>query len=230
MAQQLGIAHGGDAVADAFGAQHQRFPNGFRSAAFTGVRGEMQAGGFGKRENILEPFGRPAFLAAADADGHHPAILARRRQARHVPSRLHAELAHRVQDPADFHRRAVRGVVNGVENGAEFLLLPQHHARRNDDFGVADVLRGQPLEQPVRDQGVILRPRQPRHHRAEGFQEGVEVRVTVERAQLLKWRGRVQFVQRFGIHRPFQVQVQLGLGQLRGKILHTRLLLRFAYL
>jgi len=90
-------------------------------------------------------------------------------------------------------------------------------------------LCGQALEQPARDQRVVFRPRQARHHRAEGFQEGVEVRVMVKRAQFFERRRRVQLVQRFGIHTPFQVQVQLGLGQARGKILHTRLLLMFAY-
>ena len=50
----------------------------------------------------------------------------------------------------------------------------------------------------------------------------------VQRAQFFKRRRRIQFMQRFGIDGALQVQVQLGLGNLRGKIFHTRLLLRFA--
>ncbi len=118
--------------------------------------------------------------------------------------------------------------MNGVEYGGEFLLLPQHHAGCDDDFGVADILRGQALQQAPRNQRIIFRPRQAHYHRTEGFQEGVEVRVMVERAQVGERRGRVQFMQCLGVDRAFQVQVQLGLGHLRGKILHSRLLLRFA--
>ena len=56
---------------------------------------------------------------------------------------------------------------------------------------------------------------------AEGLQEGVEIGILVERAKLLERRGGVQFVQCFGLHRTFQVQMQLGFGHLQQEIVHT---------
>ena len=35
---------------------------------------------------------------------------------------------------------AARGFANGVEDGREFLSLPQHHAGGDDDFGIPHVL------------------------------------------------------------------------------------------
>src|ERR1035438_4077884 len=75
VAQQGGVAHRGDSVADAFGAESKRVPDGFRPRALAGVRVEVESLAPGEGENVLEPTGGAALLAAADAGGHHAQVL-----------------------------------------------------------------------------------------------------------------------------------------------------------
>ena len=58
-------------------------------------------------------------------------------------------------------------------------------------------------------------------HRPERLQEALEIDVAVQRAKLFHRGGRVQLVQRFGLHGTFQVNVQLGFGQIPREIVHT---------
>ena len=60
---------------------------------------------------------------------------------------------------------------------------------------------------------VILGRAQAFADGAERFEEGVEIGVTVECAKFFHGRGGVELMQRFGLDRAFQVQMQLGLRQ-----------------
>ncbi len=161
-----------------------------------------------------ETLSRAALFTAADAECHHASIHALGRQLGHAAARAsHAELPHRVQNPLHLHGGFTRGLAHGVEDGTKLLAFPQHHARGNDDFGVADVLLFQALKQPPRDQRIIFGMPQPLANGAERLQERVEIGVTVERAKLFQAGCRVELMQRFGLDGALQVQVQLSLRQ-----------------
>jgi hypothetical protein len=192
-----------------------------RSAPSFRVRHQPQPRALGGREHLREPLGRSALFAAADPQRHHAAVHALRRQFRNLLGLLHAELPHGVQYPTHFHRRSHCGLPDGVENRPELLPLPQHHAGRQSDFGVAHVFGRQPLQQPPRNQRVILGRAQPFSHRAERFEKVLEIRVAVERAEFFERRRGVEFMERFGLDRTLQMQVQLGFGHFHQEIGHT---------
>ncbi len=122
------------------------------------------------------------------------------------------------------YRRAGRGFGDRVEDRGEFLPFPQHHARGDDDFGVPDILPGQTFEQAASDERVVLGSAQTFADNPESTQKRVEILILVVRPELLDRRRRVEFVQRFGFHRTFQMQMQLRLGHLHDEIVHTCLL------
>ena len=70
--QQFRIFGGSEGVADAFGFEIERAPDGFRSGAFSGVDGEMKAVLGGAMVNRGEPFGRAGALVAANPEGGAP--------------------------------------------------------------------------------------------------------------------------------------------------------------
>ncbi len=181
---------------------------------------------------------RPALRAKANTSVNHsagprsslppmpnattPSVHPLGRQFRH----LHAPAPRRTAAPRPESSAPPRGDPAAASRTASKIganSCPFHSTTpaASDDLRIAHVLRGQPLQQPARDQRIILGRAQALADGAEGLQKGVEIRVAVERAELFDRCRRVQFVQRFRLHRPFQVQMQLGFGHFREEIVHT---------
>jgi hypothetical protein len=174
-----------------------------------------------ERKRLGEPFGRPALLAAADAERHDPALDPVGREPCHGHHVFRAEVPHGIQDPPGLYRRTLRCLAHCLEDRCELLTFPQNHAGRERNFRIADVLGFEPLQQPARGQSIIGGRPEALAHSAESQQEAIEIFVIVHRAQFLDRRGGVQFVQRFRLHRPFQVQMQLRFRHFQQEIGHT---------
>ena len=159
--------------------------------ALARVRRQPQARASGEGEDLGEPLRRTALLAAADAERHHAAVHALGRQLRPLAAPAptpNCRTASRIQRTSTGEPAAASLTASKI--GPNFLPLPQHHAGRQNDFGVAHVLRRQPLQQAPRGQPVVLGRAQPLAHLAEGLQKTVEIGILVERAQLFERRAR----------------------------------------
>ena len=175
-----------------------------------------------EREDFLEPLGRTALFAAADAERHHALRPRARRPVRPPASPAPRRTAGRhPESSAPRTGESAGRRADGIEDRRELLLLPEHHARRDNDLRVAHVLRGQALQQAARDQRIVLGRAQALADRAEGSQESVEIGVMIERAILLDGRRGVELVQRLRLHRAFQVEMQFGFGHFEQEIVHT---------
>ena len=106
VAHQRLVAHRGDPVADAFGAQCERVPDGFRPHALAGVRvQDAVRHSLANAKTSLNQLGRTALFAAADAECDHALIHALGGEFRHLHRRFHAELPDGIQNPPNLHRR-----------------------------------------------------------------------------------------------------------------------------
>src|SRR5471030_2630631 len=71
------------------------------------------------------------------------------------------------------------------------------------------------------DQLVVFGRSQSLSDGAERAQKRVKIGVRIQAAEFLNRSGRVEFVQGFGLHRTFQVKVQLGFWYFEEQIGHT---------
>ena len=157
---QIGIVEGGQAVADALGAQVERSPDGFRRASLAGVGSEAQAVVGGPGVGIAEKFGRGFLLVASNADADDFAVVIADGELEHILGGFGAELAYSVEDPkqrdAEVARAAGAAAIEAFEDGGEILFAPEADSDRDIDFGVQHVLFFQPLHEAVSDEFVIV--------------------------------------------------------------------------
>ncbi len=188
------IARGGDAVADAFGAEMgERVADGVGAADFAGVGDAVQAAGRGVVEGRAEIGGGQGEFVAADAEGDDAFTAQFDGDAGDFHRGLRAELAHAVENPLQAQaQRFVEadGFANGAEIGGRVLLAQEHHAGRERDFGVDDVLGQQAFGSFAGDKGVIFGGAQVRGDPFVGLDEGDEIVRRVARGDLA-WFDRI---------------------------------------
>jgi len=194
MTHQSRILDRRNPVSDPFRSQFEGGPNRLRPGALARMGYQVQALAFGEREDVRKPFCRTASLAAADAKRDHTPILPRGGPFRDSPRLLHSELPDRIEDPPHLHCRAFRRCADSIKDWVELLSFPQHYPGRDDDLGVMHVLRREPLQQPVRDQAIVVRTAQPLADLAERLQERIEIAVTVQGTVLGQRYGWIQFI------------------------------------
>src|ERR1700683_2573957 len=208
-------------VADAFDAQVERAPNGFRRPSLAGMRRKAQpvVGRPGVR--IPEKLRRRFLLVAADADANDVAVVIADCKLKDFLSGLSAKLADSVEDPhqrdAEVTRAAGTAAIQAFEDGGEILLAPQANANRNVDLGVQNVFFFQPLHQAVSDELVIVCSSQVLGDVLERKQEAGEIFVAIEGVDLGACRpftaALPQLKQSGWLDRALEVQMQLSLGK-----------------
>src|SRR6266404_788099 len=171
-------------MADAFRFEIQRAPDGVRSGVLARVSGEMKTVLGGARVGACEPLWRSRTLVAANAEGNHIAIAKLDGEIKHTLRFLGAELANGIEYPhqrnAEVFLSALAAMFQALENRGEILLAPEADADRNNHLGMQNVLRFQPLHQPVRNEFVVFSGAQVPRHILESRQEAREVFVVVE--------------------------------------------------
>lgn len=99
---QAFVVNGGDAMADALGAENfDRVADILRTAHFAGVDDAMETFVGGVVENFAEVGGGERFFVAAESEGDDPCGFHLRGEARNFHSFFGAELAYGVEDPID---------------------------------------------------------------------------------------------------------------------------------
>src|SRR6202521_2087287 len=181
---QFRILRGSQAVTDAFRFEIQRAPDGFGPCTLARMRREMKTVLRAARIGGCEPLWRTGTLVAANAEGNHVAIMKLDREVEHALRFLGAELANRIEYPqqrnAEVFLSALAATFQALENRGEVLLAPETDADRNNNLRMQNVLRFQPLHQPVRNQLVVVRRAEMSRHILKGRQETREVFVVVE--------------------------------------------------
>ena len=146
-------AHGGDAVADAFGAQEiDRVDNGFGAAGLSCVNEAVEARCGGEIVGGAEFGCRQRQLIAAHSDGDDAFAAQSRGAARDFHRGGGAELAHAIENPCALKLRGfARGFADRAEICGGVLLAAQHHSGGQSDFGAEDILRGEGFGEALRD-------------------------------------------------------------------------------
>src|SRR5229473_8053368 len=136
------------------------------------------------RVGACEPLRRPTTLVAANAEGNYVAIAKVDGEIEHALSLLCAELPDGIEYPqqrnAEVFLSALAATFQPLENRGEILLPPEAVADRNNSLRMQNVLRFQPLHQPVRNQFVVVRGAKMSRHIFKGREEAGEVFVVVE--------------------------------------------------
>ena len=226
---QFFVVLGGEAVADAFGADVDGGPDGGGAVdgatGFSGVGGEAEAGGFGFGVEGFEKRGGAAGFVAADADADDGGILGAefRGFAEDAGGLVGAEVSDGVDEPeeggAGFGFGAEAAALDGLHVGLNLDLVPVIKDAEGDvDLGMHHTLRGEGADHVVGDQLVVFGGAEAGGHGFVGFHEALEVLVGVEGAGLDEGeRGGVVALaegdQGFGVGGPLEVEVQLDLGQ-----------------
>src|ERR1700674_697388 len=219
---QFRILRGSQAVTDAFRFEIQRAPDGFGPCTLARVRREMKTVLRAERIGACEPLWRTGTLVAANAEGNHVAIMKLDREVEHPLRFLGAELANRIEYPqqrnAEVFLSALAATFQALENRGEVLLAPEANTDRNNDLRMQNVLRFQPLHQPVGDQLVVFRRAQMSRHVFESRQETREVCVVVKllpfgERRTLHRMTLPQFEQRGRLDGALEMQMELGLWE-----------------
>src|ERR1700679_1649876 len=95
---KIGIVEGGEAVADALGAQIERAPYGFRWPGLAGVCGQAHAVIGGPGIGVTEEFRRSFLLIAAYTDANDLAVVIADCELENFLRSLGTELPNRVED------------------------------------------------------------------------------------------------------------------------------------
>src|SRR5262249_52753428 len=119
--QQLWVLDRSNTVADALGSDPQGRPNGLRSHALAGVRGQPETCAARESKHVRKPFRGAALFASADAIGDHPICDALRRQLGHTHRLLDSELANSIDNPTHFNRRFASRAAYGVKYWPKLL-------------------------------------------------------------------------------------------------------------
>src|SRR5271167_3844376 len=240
---QLWIVDCMQPVADAVGFQlaegapDRPGPNGLPS-----MYRQAQAVLCGMLIHLAELLWSSAALVAPESDPDHVSALEANSFFDHLLRLANAEVPHGVKDPIQRDTKvalaALPPALQPFEQRSEFLLPPQHHANRDEHFGMGNVLRAQLLYHAIGDELVVLGRAQTLGDRFKGPQKSGEVLVLVQLAGFLfgkhasavfnipvaiicrRQRRRMasaQFGQRRRINRSFEVQVELGLRQRNNK-------------
>ena len=227
---QVRVMLGGQAVADALGADVQGGPDAGGTVDGTGglagVRGEVEAGGSGLGEELAEGFGGPAGFIAADADAGDRRVLDAefRGQAEDFGGLLQAEVADRVKEPEDSRAGLAFGTdaggLHGLHDGAKVKLRleAQKDPDGDVDLRVDHTLGGEREDHLAGDEGEVIRGLEALGDGLEGHQEGLKVGIGIERAGLGQGEGLGvvalgQDDQGLGRDSAFKVQMKLSLGQ-----------------
>src|ERR1700675_970971 len=108
------------------------------------------------RIGACEPLWRTGTLVAANAEGNHVAIMKLDGEVEHALRFLGAELANGIEDPqqrnAEVFLSALAAPFQALKNRGKILLAPEADANRNNNLRMQNILRFQPVHQPVRNQ------------------------------------------------------------------------------
>src|SRR6476659_1661694 len=115
-------------MSDAFGAQIQSAPDGFRPHGLAGVRYQAQPMFTHEIERFAEQLGPGAALVATNAEGYNMAVAVANGRFRHHSRAFCAEVARGVEDPqqgdAEVTLSASSAAFQPFENRVEILVLP----------------------------------------------------------------------------------------------------------
>src|SRR5579863_7939789 len=140
---QVGILRGGDGVADAFGAQVERSPDGFGRTGFAGVGSGAEAVVEGVVVDAAKKFGRTFLFVAANADADHVTLAVEHGEFENSLRLFDAEVAGRVKNPeqrdTEIAGAAGASAFEGIEDGGEILLAAQANTDGNINLGVENV-------------------------------------------------------------------------------------------
>jgi hypothetical protein len=219
---QVGVVRGREAVADAFGAQVERSPDGFGRSSFSGVGSRAETVVEGVGVYAAEEFGRSFLLVAANADADHVALAVEDGQFENSLRLFDAEVAGGVENPeqrdAEIAGAAGASAFEGIEDGGEILLAAQADADRDVNFGVQNVLGFQLLHEAVGDEFVVVGAAEVLADRFERHEEAREIGVVVELGDFGVGDSvsvaLAEFEQGGGFDGALEMQVQLGLGKL----------------
>ena len=211
-------------MADALRFDVQCAPNRFRPGGFAGMGGEMESVFGGAHVNVREPLRRTFRLVAADTERNDIAVAKPNRQIKHPLRLLNSKLPDSIEDPqkrnAEVAFAARAAALQALENCREILLAPQADADRNNHLGMKNVLRFQPLHQPVCNQLVVVGRAQVAGDIFKGDEESGKVPEVVKPFDLGK-RGVLfavavaEFEQRSRLDGAFEVEVKFGLRKSR---------------
>ena len=227
--EELVVVLGGEAVADAFGADIESGPDGGGAvdgaAGLAGVGGEAEAGVAGFGVEVFEEGGGAASLVAADADADDGGVLVAELGgfAEDAGGLVGAEVADGVDEPeeggAELAFGAEAGVFDGFDEGVDLDLVPVVEDAEGDvDLGVDDALGGEGADHLVGDEGVVLGGAEAGGHGLVGVEEAEEVLIGIEGARIGEGEGCGVVAlgegdEGFGRGGAFEVEVELGLGE-----------------
>ena len=227
--EELGVVLGGEAVADALGADVDGGPDAggaFDGAAgLAGVGGEAEAGGGGFGVGVAEEGCGAAGFVATDADADDGGVLTAELGglAEDAGGLVGAEVADGVDEPveggAELLLGADAGALDGGDEGLDVGLLPVIDDAEGDvDLGVDNALGGQGADHVVGDELVVVGGLQAGADGLEGVEEAKEVAVGVEGAGVGEGEGGGVVALRegdegFGFDGAFEVEVELDLGE-----------------
>ena len=228
--QEFGVVLGGEAVADAFGADVDGGPDAggaFDGAAgLAGVGGEAEAGGAGFGVEVFEEGCGAARLVAADADADDGGVLGAELGglAEDAGGLFGAEVADGVDEPVDGGAElALAAQAAALDGGDEWLdlgVLPVVDDAEGDvDLGVDDALGGEGADHVVGDELVVVGGAEALGDGLEGVEEAEEVCVGVEAAGVGEGEGVgvVALGERdegLGLDGALEMEVELDLGEL----------------
>ena len=179
---QVGILAGGEAVANALGAEVERSPDGFGRAGLAGMGGQAQAllGSVGI--GAAKKFGRSFLLVTADAHSDDVAVAVARCEFENFLCFLDSEVASGVENPqqrnAEIARAAGASAFETFEDGGEILLAKKADADCDVDLGVQHGLFFQALHEAIGDEFVVVGAAQVGADGLECHQETLEIGIS----------------------------------------------------
>src|SRR5271156_1780027 len=217
---EIGVVEGGEAVADALGAQVERSPYGFRRTSFSGVCGEPHAVVGGPSVGVAEKFWWSFLLVAADSDADDFAIVITHGKFEDFLRSLGSELTDSVEDPnegdAEVTRATGASAIESLEDRGEILVAPEAYSNRDAHLGVQNVFFFQALHQAVGNQFVIFRRAQVLRNVFEGEQKAGKIGVGIESLYFSLCdpfaATGAEFEQRGRLDCALEVEMELGLG------------------
>ena len=178
-------------MADALGADGERFPDGFGAGGFAGVVGEAQTGGAGLGVEGAEWLGAGDALVSAEADADDGRVLGAHFGgfAEDALGFFDGEVADGVEDPVERETQLKRGALAGAFEAGEDRLkargieIAPHidDADGDVDLGMDDALRGELLHHAPGCELVVFGACEPAGDGFEGFNEAGEISEAIER-------------------------------------------------
>src|ERR1022692_3700100 len=148
-------------------------------------------------------------IAPPDPNPPPPIVAPPPRQFRHPHRVFDAKVPDRVQNPMHLDGKLRGSVPHSRVDWRELLPLPEHHSRRQRDFGVLHCLGRQLPHQGTCDARVVLRHVQPLDHRLVRLNKSLKTVKAIHGPHCLPGETGVQLLHGLRLHGPFQGQMQL---------------------